>query len=193
MASGAIIIVIGGVRSGKTSWCENQAIHLSQKTNRRLVYIASGAAFDDEMKKRISRHKEDRIHFEWITIEQPVDLFSCTKKLHEGDIVLWDCVTTWLTNELILPRGNSEAWTDHTELARIYNELVHFVEWAKKHLHTCFIISNEVLGEDVFTEGLTAIYQQMTGELHQWLVTNSQAAIEMEAGLALVRKGEWQT
>ncbi|TDL32976.1 cobinamide kinase [Jeotgalibacillus sp. S-D1] len=190
MAAGRIITVIGGVRSGKTSWSEQEAAFLAEKENSRLVYLASGVAFDKEMIERIERHRADRTG-RWHTVEQPVGLSAGTKKLHANDVVLWDCLTTWLTNE----RMHCEPATELEEAAfqtYIHTELSAFIHWAKQNLSTCIIVSNEVLHEPVFKDGMTAHYQKQIGELHQWLVTVSDVAVEMEAGIPLIRKGEWQ-
>lgn len=66
----------------------------------RLIYIASGVALDHEMEKRIVRHQADRRaqNIQWLTIEAPYDIANTLHKLADGDVVLWDCVTTWLTN-----------------------------------------------------------------------------------------------
>ncbi|KIL52698.1 bifunctional adenosylcobinamide kinase/adenosylcobinamide-phosphate guanylyltransferase [Jeotgalibacillus campisalis] len=184
MAAGRIIIVIGGVRSGKTSWAEQTALQLAKDKNRRIVYLASGVSVDEEMKNRINRHQLDRRNENWMTIEQPVNLTEATKKLQNNDVVVWDCLTTWLTNEYIKYDNSSVNFSPE-------NDLITLIEWAKKRLDTLFILSNEVLQEPVFTEGMTAHYQKKIGGLHQTAVRVSSIAIEMEAGLPLFRKGEW--
>ncbi|MEW9500877.1 bifunctional adenosylcobinamide kinase/adenosylcobinamide-phosphate guanylyltransferase [Jeotgalibacillus marinus] len=191
MDSGGIITVIGGVRSGKTSWTEKQAILLADAENSRLIYIASGVALDEEMKNRINRHKVDRMNQQWITIEQPVDLMSCTHKLQPSDVVVWDCLTTWLTNELMQRFDETDKKSQLSVQETIQKELYTFINWIKANLLTCFIVSNEVVSEAVFEEELTAVYQKMIGELHQSLVAMSKKAIEMEAGIPLVRKGAY--
>ena len=192
MDTGTIITVIGGVRSGKTSWTEQQAVNIASTQTGRLVYLASGVAFDEEMTTRINRHKEDRLNQQWITIEQPVDLMSCTKKLQPGDIVVWDCLTTWLTNELIHTMDEKQSKVSQAMLEQyIKKELQTFISWATANLATLFVISNEVLSEKAFEEGFTAVYQKMIGELHQSIVSSSEIAIEMEAGIPLIRKGAY--
>ena len=62
-----ITFVIGGARSGKSSFVLNEVSKLEGPR----AYIATGEALDDEMHDRISRHKEDRGP-EWSTYEVPV-------------------------------------------------------------------------------------------------------------------------
>lgn len=176
---GTVTIVIGGVRSGKTGWTEREALGRQHETGGNLVYLASGVSFDREMKERIERHQRDRENEEWLTIEQPVDLPKAVRKIPERGIVVWDCVTTWLTNELM--RGS--------EKAQILHDVSYFIKSVRMQADL-YIVSNEVLCEPVFIEGFTSEYQRLIGEVHQLLVNESNCAVEMEAGLALVRKGE---
>ena len=52
------------------------------------------------MSTRIQQHQMDRAGFNWTTIEQPTDLEEVLPLIQQGDLVLWDCLTTWLANEL---------------------------------------------------------------------------------------------
>ncbi|PPA69663.1 bifunctional adenosylcobinamide kinase/adenosylcobinamide-phosphate guanylyltransferase [Jeotgalibacillus proteolyticus] len=190
MAKECILIVIGGVRSGKTSWSEEQSIRLAKKENQRMVYLASGVAFDQEMKNRISRHQLDRSSEQWITIEQPVQIMESVSGFEEGDVVLWDCLTTWLANEW-MESGIFSGGDANEATSRLTRELISFIDWARDHLTALIIVSNEVLSEPVSKNKATAAYQKAIGELHQTLVGMADTAVEMEAGIPIVRKGEW--
>ncbi|TFD92925.1 bifunctional adenosylcobinamide kinase/adenosylcobinamide-phosphate guanylyltransferase [Jeotgalibacillus sp. R-1-5s-1] len=175
---GSVTIIIGGVRSGKTAWAEREAIRRSESAGRTPVYLASGVAFDNEMKERINRHQLDRRQQDWLTIEQPVRIHESLKKLPSESIVVWDCVTTWLTNELIAG----------TEEHQILEYCCSFIDGAALS-HDLLIVSNEVLAEACGPDQMTADFRKIIGELHQMMVKLSHTAIEMESGLALVRKG----
>src|SRR4051812_43140725 len=97
---GKLTFISGGVRSGKSSYAERLLVVGAAAAKGRLVYIASGRAVDEEMKWRIDRHKLDRAEEAWLTIEQPVDLEKVLPFIQQNDFVLWDCLTTWLANEL---------------------------------------------------------------------------------------------
>ena len=57
-----IILCSGGARSGKSEFAEQLALSLKG----RKAYVATGQAFDDEMKDRIKKHQLRRGK-EWIT------------------------------------------------------------------------------------------------------------------------------
>lgn len=99
----ALIFITGGVRSGKSHFAEQAALqHYEAQacTAKRLLYLASGIALDHEMEKRILRHQADRQAqpIQWLTVEAPYVISEVFETLQDGDVVLWDCVTTWLTN-----------------------------------------------------------------------------------------------
>ena len=97
---GKLTFISGGVRSGKSAFAERLLVEEATAAQGRLLYIASGRAVDKEMKQRIERHKLDRAEESWLTIEQPVDLEKVLPFIQQKDFVLWDCLTTWLANEL---------------------------------------------------------------------------------------------
>ena len=72
-----------------------------RKTGGRLVYIASGTATDPEMQARIETTSIKTVPI--ITGRRLNNRQSWKKyclSFNTGDYVLWDCVTTWLANEL---------------------------------------------------------------------------------------------
>lgn len=86
-----LTLVLGGARSGKSRFAESLARqHGSPRT-----YIATAEAFDDEMRQRIAKHREQRAGDGWVTIESTLDPASV---LPRDGLVLLDCVTVWLGN-----------------------------------------------------------------------------------------------
>ena len=68
-------LILGGAKSGKTGFAEGVAL----KGNQKPLYVATGRAYDDEMKLRISAHQQARgDHFD--TVEQPINLISALER-----------------------------------------------------------------------------------------------------------------
>ena len=86
-----LTLVLGGARSGKSRFAEN----LARQHGGLRTYIATAEAFDDEMRQRIAKHREQRAGDGWVTIEATLDPASV---LPRGGLVLLDCVTVWLGN-----------------------------------------------------------------------------------------------
>src|SRR5690349_13975109 len=62
-----LILFTGGARSGKGRRAEQYA---ATRTRADIVYVATAEAGDDEMRRRIDRHRADR-PAAWRTIEAP--------------------------------------------------------------------------------------------------------------------------
>lgn len=182
MAAGQLIFVSGGVRSGKSAWAEGLILDTSAK---KKIYLASGKAADAEMEERISRHRLDRREQGWTTIEQPVNLKKAIPKIGAGDAVLWDCVTTWLANELYEGWEKGSLCADREGcMEEKWSDLQETIRQIQNQAELLVIVSNEVL--DDFIRDRT--YQQWLGRIHVWLVACSDEAYEVENGVAYRRK-----
>lgn len=185
MVRGKLTFICGGVRSGKSAFAERWLVDEARQNGGRLVYIASGQATDSEMQARIERHRQDRVDHHWTTLEQPTKLEDVLPIIQQGDYVLWDCLSTWLANELY------EGWETGTpcikqagcmeqKAQKLYVTIDKLCMTAK-HLT---IVSNEVLDElpSIYEE--TNCYRQWIGRIHQKLVAMANTAIEMDYGVA---------
>ena len=85
-----ITLITGGARSGKSSFAQRMAEAASPNP----VYLATSRVWDDDFRRRIERHQSDRGP-NWINIEEEKRLSGCNV---EGQTVLLDCITLWLTN-----------------------------------------------------------------------------------------------
>jgi adenosylcobinamide kinase/adenosylcobinamide-phosphate guanylyltransferase len=91
-----LVLIIGGARSGKSSFAEQ----LAASSGRPVAFIATATAGDDEMRERIARHRASRPR-QWHTLEEPLDLSGAARRASElADVLLLDCVTLWLGNVL---------------------------------------------------------------------------------------------
>ena len=94
---GKLILVTGGARSGKSTFAEKTAKELGEN----ILYIATSTAFDDEMKERIKRHREQRPP-EWETVEAYKDMdVILTGRLSGRNVVLLDCITIMVSNIML--------------------------------------------------------------------------------------------
>ena len=186
MAESELIFITGGVRSGKSAYAERQLQSLAKTYNaQRLVYVATGVAFDDEMSKRIARHQMDRQEQQknWFTLEQPTNLLKLLSHIQKGDVVLWDCVTTWLTNEFYEGFETGVCnWQQPLKLDKRITEMKNVILQLHSMQIPLVIVSNEVLDEPISKSPEVKLYQEYLGKLHRWLVQFATQAIEMEYG-----------
>ena len=99
-----LILIGGGARSGKSAFALDYARRLGEPR----VFIATAQAFDDEMRDRIARHREERGAEDFVTVEEPLDLVAALGRVPPGAVVLVDCLTLWLSNLLLADQGESE-------------------------------------------------------------------------------------
>jgi len=98
-------LVLGGARSGKSAFAER----LVGDSGLARVYLATATAGDDEMRSRITHHRERRGDG-WITVEVPLALVDAlTREATRGRAVLVDCLTLWLSNLMFAERDSGSA------------------------------------------------------------------------------------
>ena len=101
-------LILGGQRSGKSRRAELLARDwLAASPDHRAVLIATAQPWDDEMRDRIARHKEDRAQRvpAMVTVEEPLALADAIGQHGRANtLVVVDCLTLWLTNLLMPPR-----------------------------------------------------------------------------------------
>lgn len=182
MARAPFIFITGGVRSGKSSFAERLTHHLAG--DRQLVYVATGVAFDDEMKRRIKHHQQLREGLGWLTIEHPTNFDTLRPRIPKDAIVLWDCATTWLANECY----TDEAWQTPQLMQRV-KAMQQTIETLHQAGVPLIIVSNEMLDAPIPTYAETETYTRTLGEVHQWFVREATVAIEMQYGVQKIWKG----
>lgn len=170
-----MIFITGGVRSGKSAYAEQLVTKFASEKQVNKVYVATSVAFDTEMKRRIQQHQYDRQHANWETIEAPYTLSSL---LDVKGIILFECVTTWLSNVLYEQEAQVDAYI--AEFQRVVTALHGRI----------VIVSNEVLADGVSPYIETERYKRLLGMLHQWLVAQSEAAYECTFRHIIQWKGE---
>src|SRR6266567_8957590 len=91
-----LILILGGARSGKSTFAER----LAASSGRNVAFIATATASDEDMRQRIARHRASRPQ-DWHTLEEPLDLVAAVKHASNlADVMLLDCMTLWLANWL---------------------------------------------------------------------------------------------
>jgi len=166
------VFVLGGARSGKSAFAESLISGLGLERH----YVATGRAWDDEMRARIAQHRADRGD-SWRTHEEPIDLVAQLAAIDaEGRAVLVDCLTLWVTNLMMAERDMMSEFTALTK----------FLLKAQSRL---ILVSNEV-GLGIVPENRMARdFRDHAGRLHQMVAAASAEVYLIAAGLPLKMKG----
>ncbi|WP_418459038.1 bifunctional adenosylcobinamide kinase/adenosylcobinamide-phosphate guanylyltransferase [Brucella intermedia] len=173
MASpGKSVLVLGGARSGKSSYAEKMA----QSSGLQPLYLATGRAFDGEMENRIAIHRNRR-GSDWQTVEEPLDLVGAlTLHVAVDRFVLVDCLTLWLTNLMMAERD-------------IAAETAGLVAMLSNLAGPVVFVSNEVGFGIVPENRMAREFRDHAGFLHQAVAAVADEVYLIAAGLPLKMKG----
>lgn len=166
-AAGALTLVIGGARSGKSAHAER----LVSACPAPWSYVATAQAYDEEMRQRIALHRSRRGDG-WTTIEAPLDLTGAIEALPDGQPVLIDCLTLWLTNHML---------ADHDVEA----ECRRLADVLSRPRGPWFVVSNEVGQGIVPDNALARRFRDAAGRLNQDVAAVAGTVLLMVAGLPL--------
>lgn len=184
-----LIFVSGGVRSGKSTAAEHLVETLTDSQSR-CVYIATGSMTDEEMKERVKLHQAEREAsiLEWETMEIGRNLQEKVSVFKKDDIVLLDCATNWMANELFV---SYDSWEDAEFQREIIGNMKEAVTRINERVSHFVMVSNDLFEGDTL-HGPTFAYMKLLGSFHQWLVQEADIAIAAEAGTIVMKKGVWQ-
>jgi adenosylcobinamide kinase/adenosylcobinamide-phosphate guanylyltransferase len=165
-----IELVLGGARSGKSSYAESVA----KASAKSVIYIATGEVRDNEMAQRVAIHKSQR-PVEWQVIEEPFNLAQTLKDNSRADnCILVDCLTLWLSNCLF---GETQiSWDDYKkELLTMLDQLPGQV----------ILVSNEVGCGIVPMGEMSRQFVDQAGWLHQAIAAQVQKVTLVTAGIPM--------
>lgn len=162
-------LILGGARSGKSSYAQQQA----EASQKQVVYIATAHAGDDEMQRRIELHQRQRPD-DWVLVEEQLALADVLKKHDAADrCLLVDCLTLWLSN-LLCHEDDNLFLSERDNLCNVLPDL-------KADL---LLVSNEV-GQGIIPMGeLNRRFVDEAGYLHQMLAKHCDKVFWVMAGLA---------
>lgn len=183
-----MIFVIGGARSGKSSYSEKRMQEL-QKTPDDVLYIATAIPTDDDMKNRIERHKMDR-NKEWHTIERfkDFDLLQQNEAFTKSNNILLDCLTIMITNIMFEHYEEYDSVTNE-QIGLVEEEIKKEIEQLTKvcneHNKNLLIVSNEVGFGLVPSYRLGIIFRDIAGRMNQFVASEADEVVLVTAGIPL--------
>ena len=174
---GELILLLGGARAGKSA----AAARLAQ-AGRRVLFIATAEALDEEMRRRIAAHRARRPSG-WDTLEEPLDpVVASAPILERYDTVVLDCLTLWVSNLLLRQVDDSGAEAAILDATGALLDLIH------RSSATWIVISNEVGLGVVPPAPLGRAYRDILGRVNQLVAARAGKVYLMVAGLALEMK-----
>jgi adenosylcobinamide kinase/adenosylcobinamide-phosphate guanylyltransferase len=174
----SITLVLGGARSGKSSYAQQLASSCDKVT-----FIATAQPSDDEMRMRIQRHRQER-PATWPTVEVQVDLdLAIARHSPASEILLVDCLALYAANLMTLEHNNEEKIQERVD--RLCQAL-HSAE------SSVVLVSNEV-GSGVHPSHPSGrFFRDLLGRINQQVAQLADNVLLMVAGIPLPVKGQVQ-
>lgn len=173
-----LIFLLGGARSGKSSYAEQWA----RDQGGQVLFVATAQAFDDEMRARITRHRQER-PAHWQTLEAPTQTAHALAAVLSGstsDTILLDCITLLAANILLaLPEETSQEEVNELVLAEI-DQLLAVYEQSNA---TWLVVSNEVGMGVVPPTRLGRLYRDALGRANQRIAQRADEVVLLVASL----------
>jgi len=172
---GRITLVTGGARSGKSSY----ALKLAQALSPPRYFIATCPRIDPELEGRIRRHREERRHQGWHTVEEERDLAKVVQKITSGVVVV-DCLTLWVNNLFFAaPDISEETISRHT---------ADLLERCSHKDVTYLFVTNEVGWSIVPENSQARRYRDLVGRCNQVMADAAHRVVLVACGQPLTIK-----
>ena len=203
--SKSFILILGGARSGKSSFAQSLATKLGGK----VLFVATGQSLDEEMASRIEEHKRMRPK-NWRTLEIDIKLGQQLKeRIEDADVVLLDCLALLVSNVILNPslplslraeRSNLLALKagsvknleriDFAEAEKqVTTEVKELIECINRHQGIFIVVSNEVGLGLVPENKLGRVYRDLLGKANQLLAQHADEVYFMASGIPVKIKG----
>lgn len=183
MKTEKLILVLGGVRSGKSDY----AARLAGSFGPDVLFIATAEAGDDEMKERIAAHRANRPET-WHTLEAPFNVGVAIDALPPSmrfDALLLDCVTLLVSNLLLANEGSTPQELESMVTAEIDDIL----RAGSRFRAPIVAVSNEIGMGVVPPYELGRVYRDLVGRANQHVARSADEVYFMVAGLPMPLKG----
>ncbi len=172
----SIILILGGVRSGKSRYAQQLAARW-----RRVTFLATAQSGDDEeMRRKIARHQSER-PADWVTIEEPLSLGRALQNATStSDAILVDCLTLFSANLLA---------AHHDDEPSLQAEIDSLCASLQSVRCPTILVSNEVGSGVVPAYASGRRFRDLAGEINQRVAGLADRVLLMIAGIPLAVKG----
>jgi adenosylcobinamide kinase/adenosylcobinamide-phosphate guanylyltransferase len=179
-----LTLILGGARSGKSSYAQK----LAGERSERVLYVATALAFDEEMTARIAAHQAER-PAGWRTLEAPHEVGAAVRAgCGDEDVLLLDCLTL-LANNVILPLPDEESpGFAQAAQAALDAEIDSLLEAYAASSSEWIVVSNEVGLGLVPPYPLGRVYRDVLGRANQKLAQAADQVVFMVAGIPMIVK-----
>lgn len=193
------ILILGGARSGKSTFAQSMAAKLGKK----VLFVATAEPLDEEMASRVAEHKRRRPK-NWRTLEIDTSVGQkLQSQIEDADVVLLDCITLLVSNILTKEAkaslsspltGEDKGEGESAEAIaksekQVMAEMKDLIACIDKHEINFIVVSNEVGLGLVPDNKLGRIYRDLLGKANQLLAQHASEVYFMVSGIPVKIKG----
>ena len=177
-----LTLILGGARSGKSAYAEEQA----RASRRKVLFVATATAGDAEMEQRIQKHRASR-PVDWETLEAPLGTAQAILARNSAaDVLILDCITLLVSNVLLQMPEDTAA---EAVIEKVAAELDALLAAHARLGGEWFVVSNEVGLGLVPAYALGRVYRDVLGWANQRLAKAADRVVLMVAGIPMLIKG----
>ena len=195
---GKLTLLLGGARSGKSSYAEKRAKELGGDN---VLYVATSETKDEEMVERVIKHRSERPSA-WVTVEAPRNVAQALRQAQDtalrqersGErVILLDCITFLVANHLMdtaAPEDNpfddpsSDPFDAQIE-AEVVADVEDLITYVKETDVEMLVVSNEVGLGVVPPYELGRAYRDILGRANQILARHADEVLLFVAGIPM--------
>ena len=190
------ILISGGCKNGKSSYAQNLAVKLAEKTPEipenkvanppSLIYFATMIPHDSEDDERIQKHREDRKNLGFSTVECGKSISEAAKKLEPGSVVLFDSLTALVANEMF--DGRTDFDSLETEEETILQKLQDELKILMAQVSSVIFVTDTIFNDGKIYDKTTELYRKILAKTEQFVAKNCDRVVEMTSKLKIESK-----
>lgn len=190
------ILISGGCKNGKSSYAQNLAVKLAEKTPEipenkvanppSLIYFATMIPHDSEDDERIQKHREDRKNLGFSTVECGKSISEAAKKLEPGSVVLFDSLTALVANEMF--DGRTDFDSLETEEETILKKLQDELKILMAQVSSVIFVTDTIFNDGKIYDKTTELYRKILAKTEQFVAKNCDRVLEMTSKLKIESK-----
>ena len=178
---GQIVLITGGVRSGKSAFAECYAARCAAQTGTHVAYIATAQVYDVEMRQRVDLHQERR-PAEWATYEAPFFSENAIREAGKSHgVILFDCITMFLSNDML--QYSEEDQERDSFALHVEERIGALIQAAEEVDATSIFVTNEVGAGIVPEHRLGRLYRDMAGLANQQIARSAAVVYLVTCGI----------
>jgi adenosylcobinamide kinase/adenosylcobinamide-phosphate guanylyltransferase len=195
---GKLTLILGGARSGKSSFAEQRAKDVGGDS---VLYVATSEAKDEEMQQRVERHRAGRPSA-WETVEAPRNVAQALRQAQDtalrqeqsgAKVILLDCMTFLVANHLMdaaapeddpFNEPRSDPFDAQIE-ADVVAEVEAIIDYMRETDAEMLVVSNEVGLGVVPPYELGRAYRDILGRANQILARHADEVLLLVVGIPM--------